>query len=224
MRGLMIATLLMSAQAGAFGEREPDMRKASSRESARQAAEYADCLVADASKHGAIESFLREFPVDGPDTTALVAAVNEECLQDAVRRYQNQVMMTTRNEAFRDTLYPALYRRDFGRSGPPAGIAALEPLTLSTEFDRDIATLPADYRPRRALGDCVSRQAPQDAHALIVAVPYSKAEDDAISALGLPLAKCLPKGETFRLNRATLRASIGEAMYKLALAARTPKP
>lgn len=220
MLGLTIAMLLMPPQVGEFGARVPDMRKASSHESARQAAGYADCLVADPSKAVAIDRFLRAFPQDGTDIEGVKAATNVECMRNAVRRYRTDVTMTVKNESFRDMLYPALYRRDFGRSGPPAGIAALEPLSLVSEFDRDIATLPADYRPRRALGDCVARQAPQDTHALLTAIPHSKAEDAAIAALSLPLAKCLPKGETFRLNRATLRAVIGEAMYKLALAAR----
>lgn len=220
MLGLTIAMLLMPPQVGEFGARIPEMRRASSHESARQAAEYADCLVADPSKTVAIDRFLRAFPPDGTDTEGVKAATNVECMRNAVRRYRTDVTMTVKNESFRDMLYPALYRRDFGRSGPPAGIAALTPLALAPEFDRALAALPADYLPRRALGDCVSREAPRDAHALLTAVPHSKAEDAAISALGLPLAKCLPKGETFRLNRAMLRATIGEAMYKLALVAR----
>ncbi|WP_186456753.1 hypothetical protein [Sphingomonas suaedae] len=224
MLGLMIATLLMPVQAGAFGERENAMRKAPRHDAARQTEEYTDCLVNEQDKRAAIDQLLREFPGDGTTSAAGRAAVSEECVRASMRNYQITVKLSYSYEAIRAALYPALYRRDFGRSGPPAGIAALEPLTLSTEFDRDIATLPADYRPRRALGDCVSREAPQDTHALLTAAPYSKAEDSALSALSLPLAKCLPKGETFRLNRATLRASIGEAMYKLALAARTPKP
>lgn len=221
MLAVTIAMLLASTQVGEFGARQPDMRKASSQESARQAAEYADCLVADRSKAAAIDRFLRAFPQDGTDIEGVKAATNVDCMRDAVRRFRTDVTLTVKNESFRDMLYPALYRRDFGRGGPPAGIAALEPLSLAPEFDRDPATLPPDYRPRRALGDCVARLAPQETHALLTAAPYSKTEDAAMSALGLPLAKCLPKGETFRLSRTTLRAVIGEAMYKLARAAQS---
>lgn len=225
--GWTIALVLMSAQVGAFGAREQDLQKGSPRTAEIALAEFADCVVADPSKAAAIDRFLRAFPDDGKDvdeaeSKMVRATINYACMDEPARRYPSTVMLVVRPSSLRSGFYPALYRRDFGQSGPPAGIAALEPLTLSTEFDRDIATLPQDYRPRRALGDCVARQAPQDTHALLTAVPYSKAEDAAISALGLPLAKCLPRGETFRINRTILRASIGEAMYKLALAARAP--
>lgn len=220
--GWTIALVLMSAQVGEFGARQQDLQKASNRTAAIELANYADCVVAARSGADAVDQFLREYPEDNTVSASGRSATNPNCMNESARYYPSTVTLNLTWGSFRAALYPALYRRDFGRSGPPSGIAALEPLTLSTEFDRDIATLPQDYRPRRALGDCVARQAPQDTHALLTAVPYSKAEDAAISALGLPLAKCLPRGETFRINRTTLRASIGEAMYKLALAARTP--
>ncbi len=219
MLGLTIATLLMPAQVGEFGARQQDMQKASARTAAIELANYTDCVVSDRSGADAVDRFLREYPEDNTASASGRSATNLNCMNESARRYPSTVTLSMTWGSFRDALYPALYRRDFGRSGPPAGIAALEPLALAPEFDRDPATLPADYRPRRALGDCVSRQAPQETHALLTAVPHSKAEDAAIAALSLPLAKCLPKGETFRLNRATVRAVIGEAMYKLARAA-----
>ncbi|MFN4095202.1 MAG: hypothetical protein ACK4GG_00340 [Sphingomonas sp.] len=224
MLGLTIAMLLMPPQVGEFGARQQDMQKASSRTAAIELANYADCVVADRSGAEAVERFLREYPQDRTESASGKTATNPDCMNESARRYPSTVMLHLSWGSFRAALYPALYRRDFGRSGPPAGIAALEPLSLAPEFDRDPATLPSAYRPRRALGDCVARQAPQDTHALLTAVPHGKAEDAAIAALGLPLAKCLPKGETFRLNRATLRAVVGEAMYKLALAARARTP
>ncbi len=220
MLGLTIAMLLVPPQVGEFGARIPEMRKASSHEADRLAAEYSDCLVADRSKGTAIDRFLREFPADGTGPGPSADVITVDCMDTAVRLYQRTVSLSVTNTSLRATLYPALYRRDFGRSGPPAGLATLAPLALTPEFDRALAALPPDYLPRRALGDCVSRGAPRGAHALLTAVPHGKSEDAAIAALSLPLAKCLPKGETFRLNRAMLRAAIGEAMYKLALAAR----
>ncbi len=127
--------------------------------------------------------------------------------------------MKLQPSTFREALYPALYRRDFGRTGPPGGIAALVPLSLAPEFANDPIGLPEDYRPKRALGDCVSRQAPQAVHGMLLAKPYSAAEDAAAKSLEPALGACLPTGQTFEFSRSSLRALLGEAMYKLAVAA-----
>ncbi|MEG3181248.1 hypothetical protein [Sphingomonas sp. LT1P40] len=211
-----IVMLLASAQVGAFGERERDMQKVSSRAATTELAEYADCIVADRSNAAAVTRFLREFPDDGAKSQAGIAVFGQDCIG---RRFVGTMSLSISWASLRGALYPALYRREFGKGGPPAAIAALEPLSLTTEFDRDTATLPADYRPRRFLGDCVARRAPQEAHALLMAKPYSKSENLAVDRLKGTLAICLPKGQVFRLNRDGLRAYIGEAMVKLARAA-----
>jgi len=70
----------------------------------------------------------------------------------------------------------------------------------------------------------VARQDPQDVNDLIVAKPYSDGDTAAIERLTPILGACIPKGQTVRLTRDGLREDLGEAMYKLAVAAKNAPP
>jgi hypothetical protein len=118
--------------------------------------------------------------------------------------------------SFRDALYPALYRRDFGRKGVPADIQALPPLDLGSEFDGGSDSLSVAYRAQRALGDCVARQSPAGAHALLLSTPHSAEERAATIQLTPAIGGCVAAGQTVQLSRSSLRAAVGEALYKLA--------
>ncbi len=180
---------------------------------------YADCVVTRKAYRAPVTTFLRTVP-ESPDFNGnAMKAADMSCLNAAAARQRSKLTLRIQPEAYREALYPALYRRDFGKKGPPTGIAKLPPLQLSGEFTQDAATLPEPYRPGRALGDCVSRRAPQAVHALLMAKPDSAKEDVAAQALQPALGACLPEGKSFKFTRATLRAWTGEAMYKLSVAA-----
>lgn len=180
---------------------------------------YSDCVVARKAYRAQVATFLRTVPGSADFYGKGLKAADLSCLNAAAARQRSKLVMRIQPEAYREALYPALHRRDFGKRGPPAGLAAVPPLQLTGEFAGDLATLPASYRPGRALGDCVSRQSPQSVHALLSATPYSKKEDHAVRALQPVLEQCLPEGKAFQFSRATLRAYMGEAMYKLSEAA-----
>ena len=102
--------------------------------------------------------------------------------------------MVIAQQSMRDALFPALYRSRFGKSGPPKGIADLPPLSLPTEFDDDVANLPTTYRVIRGFGDCVVRNSPLIAHALMVSKRYSETEGVALQDIQPALAKCVQEG------------------------------
>jgi len=181
---------------------------------------YADCVVSRKSFRKPVAAFLRTVPGSPSYFPTALKAADMTCLNAAaMRRRASKLEMKIQPDTFRDALYPALYRRDFGKLGPPAGVVDLQPLSLAAEFEGGSASLPAEYKPGRAFGDCVARKAPQDVHALLMAEPYSGAETAAVEKLKPALGYCLSNGQTVKLSRGALRGFTGEAMYKLAVAA-----
>lgn len=185
----------------------------------RYQAEFADCVVRRKAYAEPVSTFLRTIPGTPAWGAAGFKAADLSCLNAAARRADRRLTMRMQPSSFRDALYPALYRQQFARAPQTARIAALPPLDLASEFDGDVASLPETYRPRRALGDCVARADPVQAHAMLLAAPASEAEAAAVEALKPSIAACLPASTTIRMNRPALRAHLGEAMYKLSRAA-----
>jgi hypothetical protein len=185
---------------------------------------FTDCVVHAERYSTAFRKLMRMMPGDPQFTAAYIKAAGDECSQELSRLPGLTVRMRTENETMRDLLFGALYRRDFRKSGPPQGIATVPPLSLSSEFDGDVAAIDPTYRVRRAFGDCVARHDPQAVNDLIVARPYTDEDDAAIKRLTPILGACIPKGQTVRLTRNALREDVSEAMYKLALAAKDAHP
>jgi hypothetical protein len=178
---------------------------------------YADCVVARKAYAKPVAGFLRTLPDSANFYPASMKAADMSCLNDAaLRRRAGKLEMRLQPGSFRDALYPALYRRDFGRKGVPAGIQALPPLDLGSEFDGGSNSLSVAYRAQRALGDCVARQSPAGAHALLLSMPHSAEERAATIQLTPAIGGCVAAGQTVQLSRSNLRAAVGEAMYKLA--------
>lgn len=192
-------------------------------EAQTELAGFADCLVSRSSFAKRVAVFLRTVPGSPSYYASALKVADRSCLAAAAtRRHAATLEMKVQPDTLRDALYPALYRRDFGKVGPPTSVADVQPLGLSTEFDGNAASLPAEYRPARAFGDCVARKAPQDVHALLISKLYSTEEKTAVEKLKPAMGYCLSEGQTVKLNRAVLRAFVGEAMYKLAVATKAP--
>lgn len=185
----------------------------------RYQAEFADCVVRRKAYAAPVAAFLRTIPESPTWGEAGLKAADLSCLNAAARRADSRITMRMQPSSFRDALYPALYRQQFARAPQTARIPALPPLDVAAEFEGDVASLPAEYRPRRALGDCVARANPVGAHAMLLAAPASKDETAAVEALKPAIAACLPAGTSIRMNRPALRAHVGEALYKLSRAA-----
>jgi hypothetical protein len=212
---LVLGATALGALSSAAGAEDLPLR-----DSEVELAGYADCVVGRKSFRAPVETFLRTVPDSPAFHEAAMRAADMTCLNTAaMRRRASTLTMRLQPATFRDALYPALYRRDFGKKGPPTGIAAAPAAVVSAEFSGDTANLSPTYWAGREMGDCVARAAPQQVHAFLVTRPYSPQEEAASRALNPLIGGCLPAGQTIRFSRTLLRSFLGEAMYKLASAA-----
>ncbi|WP_236704411.1 hypothetical protein, partial [Sphingomonas sp. WG] len=147
-------------------------------------------------------------------------AADLACLNRAAMRTHSSFEMRLRPDSFRDALFPSLYRREFGKAGPVAGLKALPPLRLSGEFDGEVAELPSAFVAGRLFGDCVARNGSAEAHALLLSRPASAEENAAIERLKPAFAACIKERQTVSLTPIAIRATVGEAMVKLSRAAK----
>lgn len=210
--GLLPATAVMA---------RPAAEAPSTKEKLQLVAEFTDCVTAQKSRQPAIQAFLRTIPDRPGFYEASMKAADLTCLNRAAARMHSKIEMRLQPDSFRDALFPSLYRREFGKTGPVARLKALPPLHLSSEFDGDAAELPGEFIAGRLFGDCVAREDTADAHALLLAQPASAEESAAIDKLQPAFTACIKQGQTVSLTRSAVRATVGEAMLKLSRAART---
>lgn len=183
---------------------------------------YADCVVRTSSNAKAVESFLKVIPDSPTFYPSALKAADMHCLDGAARRRGGKLEMRLQPATYRDALFPALYRARFGKAPPLDRLTAIAPLSYEGEFAGDTKTLSPLYRAGRGIGDCIARANPQASHALIMARPYTAAENAALQALRPNIAQCVTEGQTVSFSRGSLRAFIGEATYRLAVAASLP--
>jgi hypothetical protein len=209
-------------------------QQADSHEAEIGLARFADCVVRDDGRRVRVLQYLRiaaESPAAAEMRKMLMPA---DCLERALprslaptaderseraRRLFSFDLYTLKIQpaAYRNALYPALYRFSFGKSGP-GPIADKPPLALSGEWDEMPDPVPQGWRIRRAIGDCVARGHPAASHRLVTSKPWSDAETAEIGEISTALAECIPAGQTVSLGREDVRGLVGEALYKLAIA------
>ena len=232
------AVLATVVQAATVAPQEPDVPKAqaNSHEAEIGLAAYSDCVVRGDRRRELVLLYLRV--AEGtPEATELNKELSTpDCLLRAVpesvtptggersdRRGRldfssiDVYTLSMAPVAYRNALYPALYRYSFGETGPGA-IAGKSPLAVASEWDAAPDPLPAGWLVRRAIGDCVARGHPDAAHRFVVSTPWSDSETAEMNEIATALAECLPAGETVRLGREDVRGIVGEALYKLAVA------
>jgi len=216
------AALMAPGHAAAAGQ--DGMRRIDAKETLFNMYDFTDCVVRVEGDSATFRTMMRMMPGDPRFVPAYVKTVGDTCGDKLSRLPSTTVQLQADPAAIRSLLFGALYRRKFRKSGPPPGLATVAPLTLSSEFDGDVTTIDPDYRVRRAFGDCVARHDPQAVSDLILARPYTDGEGAVIERLTPILGACIPKGQTVRLTREGLREDLGEAIYKLAVAAREAPP
>lgn len=216
---LTILTLVLASMSNSGAEARSAPEDPTTAEKLRLLAEFTDCVTAQKSRQPAIQAFVRTLPGRPAYYEASMKAADLTCLNRAAARMHSKIEMRLQPDTFRGALFPSLYRREFGKTGPVAGLKALPPLRLSSEFDGDTAELPPEFIAGRLFGDCVARENTADAHALLVAPPTSAAETEAIDRLKPAFTACIKHGQTVSLTRAAVRATLGEAMVKLSNAA-----
>lgn len=239
MSAVFVFTILAAAaQAVTVASPDPDvpMAQADSHEAEIGLAAYSDCVVRSDRRRELVLRYLRV--AEGtPEATELKKELSTpDCLLRAVPKSVTPTggersdrrgrldassidvyTLSMAPAAYRNALYPALYRYSFGEAGPGA-IAGKAPLAVTSEWDAVPDPLPAGWLVRRAIGDCVARGHPDAAHRFVVSTPWSDSETAEMNEIATALAECLPAGETVRLGREDVRGIVGEALYKLAVA------
>lgn len=107
------------------------------------------------------------------------------------------------------------------RGSPPEPPPALPPNASKTDKKRYQNALKSfeeaqTFRALGEYGECVVRQNPVAARALLRTEPESAAEANGFDALRPTLAECLPEGRTLAFGKVVLRGTIAENYYRLA--------
>lgn len=208
-------------QSGTLREEPHGSRTYDAIDAERTLAEFSECVLERGGRRERAERFLRLPPAGEAYEDAAERLTPEECVMTRGGTYMEIRM---RPDALRAALFAALYRRDFGRLPPPPQLEAVPLLRLGDEFDGDLALLPDAVRITRAIGDCAARENPTGAHAFLLTTLGGSDERRALESVMPALANCLPEGQQVRFSRVNLRGILGEALYKLRVAASRSAP
>jgi hypothetical protein len=169
--------------------------------------QVAACLL---RKHpAAVLKAIREEPWEPNASRTLADALDPNCLGTA------EVVMPP--DLFRGALYQLLYREHFASKAPtlppapPSDFTAAMTSNLTEEAKAQLAL--------RQFGDCVVRRDLADANTLILTVPGSDQENNALAALMPHLSACLSAGMRWTLTRGSISGLLSEVIYREATAA-----
>ena len=190
---------------------------ASTAEAERMMADFSTCVVSNRRLRTQAERFLRLIPGSQAFRDAALRIATPECMPRSFLRTQ----LRFDDKVFRDSLYSALYQREFGHS-PPPDVRQAPALSLASEFDGEAAAIPAALSFERTVGDCVTRADPTSVHHLLTTRISSGAEREALNQVVPQLAGCLRAGQRVAFSRSVLRGLLAEALYKLRQSAAMP--
>lgn len=203
---MIAAALLIVAATAGGAQEEPGYTAASRKDAERTMADFARCEVKSSDGRAAALAFGRE--VAGTPSTYAQRLIKSRCARGGTQMRLNP-------ELFRMSIFPALYSRDFGKASLP-DFAAMPPTDFAREFD---GTPSQETLTLRNFGDCVVRRDAANSRAVVLSTLYKPEEATAFTALQPAMAQCVPQGQQLRFSRSVLRGAIGEALYKLTVAA-----
>ena len=133
-------------------------------------------------------------------------------------------------DVYRYAMAEALYAADYGNAGPqmfdtvplkpppetePLNEAPLAAKPKLLQAAREAHDQAVAERYLLIVADCITRTAPAETKALIMAPAQTSSETAAVAGLQPFLMQCLPEGQTVRLNRPKLRGVLALAAYRL---------
>ena len=248
MRGPLFALALAAAATSpAFGQSQRDsaLRAPQSAEVRRIAQAYGDCVVKQ--DHGAAQAYVLQHlrvPKDDRAGHVLIEKITYgRCLTDASRRYFSTDRMRFPADSMRYALSDALFRRDLADRPPLSNLNLIPPLEHAA-FDesdyqpkpgkkfkqdqleqaqfarsRDLASITASQ-----LGECIVRNDPAAAYALLRTPVATPAENMAFAPIAQKAGQCVQQGAAIELDKAILRGTVAFNYYRLAFAPRTATP
>lgn len=168
---------------------------------------FAECLIK--SRRAAALSAIALDPWDANATGKLTSIADARCLE------LGELAMPA--SLLRGAFYQVLYREKFWSGQPALPPVAIDfAATAGANATDDVKTEIA----LRQFGDCVVRRDLEDAHALLLSTPGTKAETIAVEGLMPHFAPCVIQGAKWTLNRANVTAILSEVLYRDGTAAR----
>ena len=174
---------------------------------------YARCVVS-AENHRSIDRFLATNPLSKKADKLGAQIATPSCL--------NRGTMSFPPALFRAALYDALYREAYGKANV-LPTPDQPPLDIANEVESQD---PADtklYVSTRYFGDCIVRREAASVRALLKTNIESKEETASFQALQTSMGACLSNGNKIQFSRQMLRGLLAEALYKLTVAADSPR-
>jgi len=210
----MLACALFATPAGANGE------AFSAKDTRVLMRAYGECMV-KRNAASATEALLalgrfRRFSLDYP------SLANGECLD----RFTGRLSVTRfTDDLYRFALADALFRQELAGAAAPDPAAAPPLLHQAPAEPRGVTGEAGDGATFRfRYGECVVRNDPGGAKALLLARPGTRDELDRIEAMRPALSACLPAKTTITVEKLVLRGVIAVNYVRLAPAAAPAHP
>ncbi|QNG44340.1 hypothetical protein [Sphingobium yanoikuyae] len=160
-------------------------------------------------RHG-VERYLDTVPESVEAQTMGARLATEDCLISGQMQFQEAL--------YRAAAYEAMYRVTFARQGV-SDFASVPPIDYAQPGAPTDKAASARATLRR-LADCAVRHGPLEARALILSPIGGPDESAAFAAVTPMVSACMPADATVNFSKISLRGYVGEALYRLSMAAR----
>ncbi|MFL6727217.1 MAG: hypothetical protein ACJ8FS_11990 [Sphingomicrobium sp.] len=148
-----------------------------------------------------------DIPVDDPAfRKELTSLATSDCLAEGELVVPPLIL--------RGAIFEALYKLDFGEDFA-ADITKAPPFDYAAAYKRPLSDSASGTIALAMVADCAARSDPAAARLMLKSGPNSTDEDVAMSVMASKLGACIPKGQSLRFSRTMIRASLGEAVYRL---------
>lgn len=201
----------LAQETGTLITRRPASVEFDTREGARNTMrQFGDCTVA---RSRISAKRLIDSPADSPEYERRVKFITkEECLGAGTLVFPFTVL--------RGALFEALYRNEFGRSGP-ADFAATPAFDYRGGYSGALSPLAASTVAIGRFGDCVARADGAAARDMLLSQPETTDEKAALKRIKPKLSGCVVQGQTTKFSPSMLRSAIAEGMYRLSTSGQT---
>jgi hypothetical protein len=189
----------------------PEGRRPTAADTRRIMYDFAACTVR--KRRSAISTYL--------DTTPGSRKAEAQGRKLALGSCLSSGTITFEETSYRAAIYDVLYHMEFAEQGPQDFSAV--PVIDYQQATEDVGEIDQSAVLRR-LADCAVRKGPVEARKLISARIDSVQEAAAFSALVPSISQCMSADATIKFSKFSLRGYVGEALYRLSVAARGTDP
>lgn len=162
---------------------------------------YASCLVD--YNEPKVRRFLSMFPDKNAEDFGSRLA-SSECLGSGEMSFSATI--------FRGSLYKALYRKEFGKSGVAINGASIDYAAEAKDFPAEVA---GPYIALRQFAECVVVKDVPQSREITLAAAGSQREKAGFAALSPLFGPCLQQGVNVTFSKQVLGGLIAETLYRL---------